>query len=714
MLQQTRVDTVVPYWLRWTARWPCPAALAAAAEDEVTAMWSGLGYYRRARNLHKGAQAVVASHGGALPASVEGLKSLPGVGAYTAGAIASIAFGLPAPVVDGNVVRVLARLRAVAADAKSKQLHALCWRLAGCLVRGGAAADAALPSAAEATAAGAEAGAGADASLRAGDFNQAMMELGATICTPTSPSCSVCPLRAGGLCRAVDAALSIAPAPQPGGSRNAAGAAPAPAASSAPSATSTQKPVGGRQASMLQYFGAKPAAAAADAGSDALLAAAGQRSRGAEAAIGGSASDAPATALTADRGAVVSAAAWESVAKHIAATYPAKAAKKEVRRQALVAVVVEAPPPLAPAATTAGTANGAAPSTTAPRFLFVRQVGAGPGSQFAAAPAGAAGAAGDAPRRKQPQASSQLLAGMWQPVSALLAVAGDGDASPADATAPVTGAKRKAVRRLSSTSSRASTSASAASAVPTASTAADDALGVPGASLSDAPLATGAATTGAAAMRAPARETATSVLGAAAVVQPSAGSDSDAAAAALRSTLGWECDAHAAPAAAPAAAGDSSARVTFSSQSDCGTVTHAFSHVTHTIRVQRWQLARTPSAAGAGAADADQLLAGATAAAALARAGVQARWVAPEEFPSLGLSTWACRIMHAALCGAAQAAVQQQGRFAVAAAGGAAVHSASGGAGADADPGVAVAESHATRAGWQYLLDRWRKAGLKA
>ena len=113
MLQQTRVDTVIPYYERFMARFPTPERLAAAPEDDVLGMWSGLGYYRRARMLHRGAREVVARYGGEVPREPEDRRALPGVGRYTAGAIGSIAFDRPEPLVDGNVARVLARLRAI-------------------------------------------------------------------------------------------------------------------------------------------------------------------------------------------------------------------------------------------------------------------------------------------------------------------------------------------------------------------------------------------------------------------------------------------------------------------------------------------------------------------------------------------------------------------------------------------------------------------------
>ena len=161
MLQQTRVAAVLDHYARFLLRFPTIAALAAAGEDEVLTHWSGLGYYRRARFLHQGARAVVHDYGGRMPQSSEGLRKLPGIGEYTSAAIASIAFGEPIAVVDGNVERVVLRL--LGPETKGARLQA--------------AVDGLLDRA------------------RPGDFNQAMMELGATVCLPRNPLCLHCPVR---------------------------------------------------------------------------------------------------------------------------------------------------------------------------------------------------------------------------------------------------------------------------------------------------------------------------------------------------------------------------------------------------------------------------------------------------------------------------------------------------------------------------------------
>jgi len=160
MLQQTQVRTVIPYYERFLASFPDVASLAAADEEEVLAVWSGLGYYRRARALHAGARVVLERHAGILPGDAAALRMLPGIGRYTAGAIASIAFGQPEPVLDGNVRRVLSRVLTADDDTTL-------WIAAAELVRG----------------------------ERPGRLNEALMELGALVCTPAAPRCPSCPVR---------------------------------------------------------------------------------------------------------------------------------------------------------------------------------------------------------------------------------------------------------------------------------------------------------------------------------------------------------------------------------------------------------------------------------------------------------------------------------------------------------------------------------------
>lgn len=162
MLQQTRVETVRPYFARWLERFPTLEALAAAPLDDVLKQWEGLGYYSRARNFHRAVREVAERYGGEVPGDPEAFRGLPGVGRYTAGAVMSIAFGREEPLVDGNVRRVFARWTDAAEPADAEL-----WSLAAALVRGG----------------------------RPGDLNQALMELGATVCVPRAPRCGACPVR---------------------------------------------------------------------------------------------------------------------------------------------------------------------------------------------------------------------------------------------------------------------------------------------------------------------------------------------------------------------------------------------------------------------------------------------------------------------------------------------------------------------------------------
>ena len=167
MLQQTQVATVIPYYLRFLERFPTFQALAEAPQQEVLRLWQGLGYYSRARNLQAAARVVMTECGGRLPTTPDQLLKLPGVGRYTAGAIASIAFGRRAPILDGNVMRVLCRIDLITADPRDRQTQQKLW----------ARAEELLPR------------------KRVGDFNSALMELGATVCTPRNPQCLICPVR---------------------------------------------------------------------------------------------------------------------------------------------------------------------------------------------------------------------------------------------------------------------------------------------------------------------------------------------------------------------------------------------------------------------------------------------------------------------------------------------------------------------------------------
>ncbi|CAI2719158.1 A/G-specific adenine glycosylase [Nitrospina watsonii] len=166
MLQQTQVKTVIPYYQRWIASFPTVEKLARARENTVLKHWEGLGYYSRARNLHRAAKEVVREHDGRVPDTLDGILSLPGIGRYTAGAVLSIAYNQPVPVLDGNVKRVVSRLFGLMENGATRKSETRLWEHAGSL----------LPA------------------TRPGDFNQSLMELGATVCLPQNPMCLLCPI----------------------------------------------------------------------------------------------------------------------------------------------------------------------------------------------------------------------------------------------------------------------------------------------------------------------------------------------------------------------------------------------------------------------------------------------------------------------------------------------------------------------------------------
>ncbi len=172
MLQQTQVATVIPYFERFLAAFPSVRDLAAADEHEVLRLWEGLGYYRRARQMHAAARLVASQHGGVFPDTLEGVRSLPGIGRYTAGAIVSIAFDRPAAILEANTIRLLSRLFAISGDVTTAAAQSTLWQLAEAIVP----------------------------PRKCGVFNQALMELGSLVCTPKAPRCEVCP--ASELCAA--------------------------------------------------------------------------------------------------------------------------------------------------------------------------------------------------------------------------------------------------------------------------------------------------------------------------------------------------------------------------------------------------------------------------------------------------------------------------------------------------------------------------------
>ncbi len=169
MLQQTQVKTVIPYYERWMRQFPDVKTLAAAPFSRVLKAWEGLGYYMRARNLHAAAKLIVAQHAGKFPARFENVLALPGIGRYTAGAICSIAYDARAPILDGNVIRVLCRCFGIRDNARLPRTQKRLWALAESL----------LPD------------------KNVGEFNESLMELGALVCQPQNPRCEICPLRRG-------------------------------------------------------------------------------------------------------------------------------------------------------------------------------------------------------------------------------------------------------------------------------------------------------------------------------------------------------------------------------------------------------------------------------------------------------------------------------------------------------------------------------------
>lgn len=224
MLQQTQVKTVIPYWERWMQALPTIADAARAPSDQIHKLWEGLGYYTRVRNLQKAAQMIVTRHGGKFPESHAAVLELPGIGRYTAGAICSIAFNQPTPILDGNVIRVLTRLFAIGENPKDKAANARLWKLAEALVKqsvsgstpapgvagralassnpavrtpanGTAHSSGTIPPCGTAKARKTAPEAGALPIPRASFLNQSLMELGALICTPRNPQCLICPVQ---------------------------------------------------------------------------------------------------------------------------------------------------------------------------------------------------------------------------------------------------------------------------------------------------------------------------------------------------------------------------------------------------------------------------------------------------------------------------------------------------------------------------------------
>ncbi|MEK7676227.1 MAG: NUDIX domain-containing protein [Verrucomicrobiota bacterium] len=198
MLQQTQVKTVIPYWKRWMKELPTIQALAEARTEKVLKLWEGLGYYTRARNLHQAARMIVDQQGGRFPENFAEVRALPGIGRYTAGAICSIAFNQPVPIVDGNVIRVLTRVFGMRGHPRHGRTSRRLWTLAEQLVSSAAQVAPRCPghSLPIGTAASGSRDRSKTRDRTCSSLNQALMELGATVCTPRQPRCSECPLRA--------------------------------------------------------------------------------------------------------------------------------------------------------------------------------------------------------------------------------------------------------------------------------------------------------------------------------------------------------------------------------------------------------------------------------------------------------------------------------------------------------------------------------------
>jgi A/G-specific adenine glycosylase len=190
MLQQTQVKTVIPYWERWLRELPTVETAAKTSPDKIHKLWEGLGYYTRVRNLQLAAKQIVEKHGGEFPRNLDDILALPGIGRYTAGAICSIAFNQPTPILDGNVIRVLTRIFGIAGNPREKETNARLWKLAKALV-----ALAKVQRWGETTGEPARGDARPTKNGNCSHLNQSLMELGALVCTPRNPQCEVCPAK---------------------------------------------------------------------------------------------------------------------------------------------------------------------------------------------------------------------------------------------------------------------------------------------------------------------------------------------------------------------------------------------------------------------------------------------------------------------------------------------------------------------------------------
>lgn len=667
-------------------------------------MWSGLGYYRRASNLLKGAKYVAEKHGGELPLDTKQLKEVPGIGDYTAGAISSIAGGRVAPLVDGNVVRVFSRMRRIGLPAKAPALAKACWRIAG---------DAVCPA-------------------TPGDFNSGLMELGATICTPRSPSCGTCPMRAAGLCQAFDEASQLLrekglPALQiamegpstagaeemdvidmeagpegsllaPAGAAAASGSLPAgsnpaktaagmPKAPSKAVSTAGSGPTAAKgkaaQSSLLGFFASAKKAEVPTADATVVTLDSVEPPEAAVGGAGAAASSSSGSSAAPEAG--FSAAELAAISRYIEVRWPAPAAKKAVPTMELTAVLPVRSNKAAPAASGGAGRSAAEAGAAAEDWLVWLSKGslpaaAPPTKSKAASVAASAGAAS----AKLPASSGDSDVIEIVSDDADAAVAGGPLDSPA---APASGngsAAASAVKRA-----RASKATKAASAGDSASPAHVLAgallkgqwqpLLLRTEALFEAASAAGSSSGGAGGSAAksakPAKRPRKASVKTGAKKKAgmdsddddersgdSAGSDGDEAANQVAPRLDASSPrvVSAVTAALQAAGLLSTAAPLPVPIQHCGTVTHVFSHVIHRLQILRVDVDRladvaspvlpssdatgSESAAGAAAMPSSQV----------AHADDHhhdARWVRVSELPAVGVTTWAAKILYAALLG---------------------------------------------------------------
>lgn len=712
---------------------------AAASEADVFALWSGLGYYRRASNLLKGAKYVAEKHSGELPLDVKQLKEVPGIGDYTAGAISSIAGGLVAPLVDGNVVRVFSRVRRIGLPAKAPALNKACWRIA---------TDVVCPTS-------------------PADFNSGLMELGATICTPRSPACGACPMRAAGLCQAFDEAAQLLrakglPALQiaidragadDGGAEAGvdddeivaidgeasggagagvvspktvvgAGKAAGSKAGAASVSASKAKPSKSAQPSLLGFFSstkkdkAEPATVASASSTEGAEASDSARAAGGEGAGAAASTSSASEAALPHSG--FSPEELAAIGKYVEGRWPAPAAKKAVPTLELTVVV---PVRKVVAAASAAVTSAAGPAAATEELLVWLSNGM--------------------------PASSVATVAITKPASAAAAshaeaieIVSDDDDGAAAAKVSTAASAASAGTRITAkpAAKRPKAAAAAAAGLSSADGAASPAHVLAGALLKGQwqplllrtealldsalvkPTAAAPADKGGKAVKRPRKAAG---KGAAADEGDGSGADTDddgdgdvvaavaprldAASPRVVSTVASALEAAGltpARTSAAAAAPASAALPAGVSLQHCGTVTHVFSHVIHRLQVLRVDLDLNLNliehSGGADGGAASMPSSPADSSAKLSSTD-GARWVAVSELPAVGVTTWAAKILYAALLGTAGSGTG----------GGAAkgLTSSSSGAAASANASKSVIGADAPMGeGLQLLVKRWKIA----